>query len=230
MLRLKLVLPNGSLEEKTVQMFAERGILFERLSGRSFRAKSFHDCISEVLFTRPQFIPSLVADDDYDLGICGQDCVDEWAAVNQKDGESKPLYILRKLGYNRQTNSDSLVVLIGGQTDPLASVKDIEADTMILSEYPALTRKLLPRRRNIRVISSLGSTESLVPWKYHYGVCLTETGETIKANGLRVIEVLAVSCAVLITTGRVLSHPFLGPKAEVLFRQLFGERISMLSC
>ncbi len=175
---LRIALPNGSLEEGTLRLFEEAGLKIKR-TPRKHEATIDSPLVSCVTFMRPQHIPPLVTNEAYDIGICGYDCVveTETAAL---------MNVVSALPIGRgSSNGKAKVVLVAGKEE---TKTEIPRDTLVLSEYPNLTRGVLGKRVNVRF--SYGGTEAHIPNDYRYGVCLTDTGESIVTNRLKVVRVL----------------------------------------
>ncbi len=195
---LKIVLPNGSLEEGTLRLFKEAGLRIQKDS-RKHAAFVDSPLISRITFMRPQHIPLLVERGTYDVGICGLDCVCESEAS---------VAVVTELSFGRGTsNGKTKVVLV---TDETYACTDVPEGSVILSEYPNLTRRTFGEGMDVRF--SYGGTEAHIPGDYQYGVCLTDTGESLERNGLKVQRVLLQSCTALIANISALN----GEKAETI--------------
>jgi ATP phosphoribosyltransferase len=186
---LSIALPNGSLEEGTVKLFEEANLKVLR-APRRHGAKIDDPRISRVTIMRPQHIPRLVEQGTYDLGVCGYD------SVLESDAK---VSILQQLCYSRRTLGGVQVVLIGADNDTTSTPESVPPGSAILSEYPGWTKRFFEKLRiPVTVEFSYGGTEAHIPSDYRYGVCVTETGSSIVANGLRIIGKLFESNTVLI--------------------------------
>src|SRR3989338_4300932 len=198
---LKIALPNGSLEEGTLRLFREANLEIER-DARRHEISIRSPLISHGAIMRPQHIPSLVENGTFDVAICGWDSVCE--------NEAK-VAMVAKLLYGRGTSDgEARVVLVTSNNNPVTKVSEIPKGAIVLSEYPNITRRVLGSLVDIRF--SCGSTEAHIPEHYEYGVCLTDTGESLKANGLKVVAVLLESYTCLIANISALN----GEKAETI--------------
>ncbi len=191
---LKIALPSGkSLEERTLELLSEVRINADRSSSRS-HAVSFsgYPGLSSGQFLKPFRIPKLVEDGRFDIGITGYDAVIESGAA---------VKVLSRLPYSKTTEGGTRAVLFVHKDDPLERVEDIPSGAPILSEYPVATRAFFAERGlSVEVIPTPGGAEAEVPEQYRFGVALTETGQSLRANGLRVIETLFESTTVLIAS------------------------------
>jgi ATP phosphoribosyltransferase len=186
---LSLALPNGSLEDGALKLFEEANLKVLR-APRQHGAKIEDPRISRVTIMRPQHIPRLVEQGTYDLGVCGQDSIFESDAK---------VSILKNLYYSRRTLGGVQVVLIGAANDTTLTPDQVPPGSAILSEYPGWTKRFFKKLRiPVAVEFSYGGTEAHIPGDYRYGVCVTETGSSIIANGLRIIGTLSQSHTVLI--------------------------------
>ena len=201
---LKIALPDGSLEEGTIKLFKDSHLEITRKS-RERRGSINDSRVSEVVFMRPQIIPKLVQKWDYDVGICGRDCVIE---------SNASVEIIAELVYSKFTNTKARVVLFNSIDNPVNEISEISPGSRILSEYPNSTRRLF---RNIgikvEVHPSNGGTEAHIPQGYRYGVCISERGETLVANQQKVVKVLFDATTVLIANKNAMKNP---QKAEAI--------------
>lgn len=187
---LRIALPNGTLEEQTVKLFHNAGIRFER-STRRYRAEASDPRIARVVFMRPHIIPYVVGKGLYDLGITGSDLVAE--------ADGCRATVIAKLRYGRTQGHDWRLVVLSAQENPATSLREIEDNAAILSEYPRITQKALERvGKRAQIHFSHGSTEANVSNDFPYGVCIASSGTTLKANQLKIIEVLSVETAVIV--------------------------------
>jgi len=199
---LKIALPNGSLEEGTLRLFDEAGLKI-RKNPRTHAATVESPLMSSVTFMRPQHIPSLVARGVYDAGICGLDWVEE-------SGCSPYTHVITKLRYGRgASKGEAKVVLVTSEENSVSHARSIEEDAVLLSEYPRITEKILALLRlTCEIQFSYGSTEAHIPKDYPYGVCLTDTGESLVANRLKVISEVMETHTVLITSKEIWSRNY----------------------
>jgi len=188
---LRIALPGGkSLEQRTCELFAEARITLKREDGMHAVKFPDHHDLSLGRFLKPKRIPLLVASGDFDLGITGRDMVME-------SGED--VRTCAELPYSRSTPEDTHGVLFAHEDDPISTVAEIPEDSVILSEYPRLTRKFFERKgRRVTIVESPGSAEAEVPFKYRFGLALSETGKSLRANRLKVLATLFHSGTVLI--------------------------------
>jgi ATP phosphoribosyltransferase len=199
---LRLVLPKGSLERATLQLFEDADLAVSRASDVAYRATIDDPRISEVRILRPQEIPVYVAEGLFDLGITGRDCIEE---------RGSEVVSLGQLTYSKATNRPARVVLAVSNQSPVTSLAELAAQPgrlRISSEYPELTRKALATHGIEADISfSYGATEAKVPDIADAVVDMTETGSALRAAGLRIIETLLVSHTELIANPAAADDP-----------------------
>lgn len=194
---LKIALPNGSLEQETMQLFEDANLKVLR-ELRQHDAKIIHPDISQVTIMRPQHIPNLVADGTYDIGICGGDCVWESGKWEKVSIESVFPYKPTK------------VVLVAAKDSRILKLAQITKTMTILSEYPNITKRFLEEKGiQADVQFSYGGTEAHIPRHYPLGVCLVGTGASLTANRLKVIATLCESETVLIASPMMRAHHLL---------------------
>ena len=196
---LKLVLPKGSLEKATLELFQEADLGVIRSSSVAYRARIDDPRIDEVRILRPQEIPVYVADGLFDLGVTGRD----WIAETDSAVES-----LGELRYSKATSNPVRVVLAVAADSPYSSVEDLPAGVRVSTEYPELTRRFFADAGvEARIALSYGATEAKVPDIVDAVVDLTETGRALAAAGLRVIGTLLTSYTELIANPASFADP-----------------------
>jgi ATP phosphoribosyltransferase len=187
---LSLVLPKGSLERATLDLFDAADLTVRRSSDRDYHASIDDPRIERVRFLRPQEIPSYIERGLFDLGITGRDWITETGASVTSLGE---------LHYSKATTAPVRVVLAVPQSAPWESVTDLPEGVRISTELPAMTARYLEANGvKAMVIPSHGATEAKVPDIVDAIVDLTETGSSLRRNGLRVLDTLLTSYTELI--------------------------------
>ena len=187
---LRLVLPKGSLERATLDLFESADLAVSRSSDVDYRASVRDHRISEVRILRPQEIPLYVADGLFDVGITGRDWVEETSAEVVSLGE---------LAYSKATSQPIRIVLAVAAGSPWESVRDLPQGVRVSTEYPRLTERfLLGNGVKGDVVLSYGATEAKVPEIADAVVELTETGRALRAAGLRVLDTVLVSYTELV--------------------------------
>jgi ATP phosphoribosyltransferase len=196
---LRLVLPKGSLERATLELFAAADLAVVRSSEVDYRADIDDPRVDEVRILRPQEIPLYVAEGKFDLGITGRDWIEETGAEVVSLGE---------LGYSKATANPIKVVLAVAKDSPVQSAADLPDGARVSTEYPELTRRVLEKsgvHADIRL--SYGATEAKVPDIADAVVDLTETGRALKAAGLRIVATLLESRTELIANPTAAADP-----------------------
>ncbi|MEY2422655.1 MAG: phosphoribosyltransferase [Acidimicrobiaceae bacterium] len=187
---LKLVLPKGSLEKATLELFEAADLSVIRSSDVDYKATIDDPRIDEVRILRPQEIPQYVADGLFDLGVTGRDWIEETAS---------DVVTLGELQYSKASASPFRIVLAVPRDSSVERVEDLHDGVRVASEYPELTRRFFEKRgidADIRL--SYGATEAKVPDIVDCIVDGTETGRAIRAAGLKVIDTLLTSYTELI--------------------------------
>jgi ATP phosphoribosyltransferase len=192
---LSLVLPKGSLERATLELFDAADLTVQRSSDRDYHAMIDDPRIERVRFLRPQEIPSYVAEGLFDFGITGRDWITETGANVVSLGE---------LHYSKATSSPVRVVLAVPASVSWQSVSDLPDGIRISTEFPELTRRFLDSRGiKAAIVPSYGATEAKVPDIVDAIVDLTETGSSLRRNGLRILETLLTSYTELVANPAV---------------------------
>jgi ATP phosphoribosyltransferase len=185
--KLMIGLPKGSLEDSTLQLFARAGFPLIK-SSRSYRP-SFDDPSLDGRFIRAQEVARYVEHGFFDCGLTGQD----WVAENAADVQE-----VCELVYSRATSQKSRWVLCVPEASAIQTVKDLQGKR-IATELVETTRRWLKSKGvTAEVEFSWGATEVKVPELADAIVDITETGSSIKANKLRVVDTLLETTTVLI--------------------------------
>ncbi len=196
---LSLVLPKGSLEKATLELFDAADLTVRRSSDRDYHASVEDPRIERVRFLRPQEIPSYIERGLFDLGITGRDWITETGALVASLGE---------LHYSKATAQPIRVVLAVPQTSPWQSVSDLPEGVRISTELPSLTARYLDAHGvKAMIIPSHGATEAKVPDIVDAIVDLTETGSSLRRNGLRILDTLLTSYTELIANNDTYADP-----------------------
>jgi ATP phosphoribosyltransferase len=197
---LKLVIPKGSLEQQTLRLLEEADLRVRRGSDRDYHGTIDDDRIDRVSLLRPQEIPVYVQDGLFDVGITGQD----WIAETGADVE-----VLASLSYAKSgTGHGTRVVLAVPAEHPADSAKEIPPGTRISTEFERLTERFFADLGiDVHVVWSFGATEAKVPEIVDAIVDITETGSTLRAHGMKIIETLMSSEPVLVANRESAADP-----------------------
>jgi ATP phosphoribosyltransferase len=187
---LRLVLPKGSLERATLQLFEDADLAVVRSSDVDYRANVDDPRISDVRILRPQEIPRYVADGLFDIGITGRDWIEETGAE---------VTTLAELHYSKATARPIKMVLAVAGDASWKTVEDLPAGVRVHTEYPDLTRRFLEKHGvRAEVSLSYGATEAKIPEIADAVVEITETGRALRAAGLKILDTILVSYTELI--------------------------------
>lgn len=196
---LSVVLPKGSLELATLQLFEDADLAVSRSSEVDYRGTVDDPRISEVRILRPQEIPRYIAAGTFDLGVTGRDWIEETAADVVSLGE---------LHYSKATARPINVVLAVAADSTVGSVTDLPAGVRVHTEYPELTKRYFERHGiDADVQLSYGATEAKVPDIADAVVEITETGRALRVAGLRVVDTILVSYTELIANPAAHADP-----------------------
>lgn len=196
-------LPKGSLEEATIRLFAKAGWKIQK-SSRSYKP-SIDDREVEGRFVRSQEISRYVDHGFFDVGLCGYD----WVVENGSD-----VVEVCDLVYSRASNRPSYWVLAVPDDSPIQTVQDLQGKR-IATEVVNLTRKFLEDKGvEAEIEFSWGATEVKVPDMVDAIVDLTETGNSLIANKLRIVETLLKTNTKLIANKQAWANPVKRQKIE----------------
>ena len=210
---LKIGFPSGSLQEATFKLFARAGYRIN-LSSRSYEPDIDDPELSGLMF-RAQEIAHYVERGVIDVGMTGKDWVEEWQADVVEIGE---------LRYSKATSKPLRWVIAVPEDSPIKSVQDLQGKT-IASELVGVTRRFLEERGiEAEVEFSWGTTEvkAGIPGVADAIVDGTETGSSLRANRLRIVEVMLESTTRFIANRQAWEDPWKREKAQNLLTLLLG--------
>jgi ATP phosphoribosyltransferase len=209
--KLKLGIPKGSLENATVELFRRAGFNIVTSSRSYF--PSIDDPEIECMLIRAQEMARYVDDGILDAGLTGLD----WVAENEADVE-----VVCDLVYSKQSFGRVRWVLAVPEASPFHSVKDLEGK-IIATELVGATRRYLEKHGvRAKVEFSWGATEVKPPELADAIVEVTETGSSLRANKLRVIDTLFESNTQLIANRKSWQDPWKRRKLEDIRMLLEG--------
>ena len=186
-MKLKLGIPKGSLENATVDLFRRAGFQIS-ISSRSY-FPGIDDPEIECMLIRAQEMARYVEDGVLDAGLTGRDWVEE--------GESK-VQTVADLIYAKQSFGKVRWVLAVPEASPFQSVKDLEGKVIATELVSATRRYLAANGVSAKVEFSWGATEVKPPVLDDAIVEVTETGSSLRANKLRIVETVLESNTQLI--------------------------------
>lgn len=203
--QLKLGLPKGSLEESTFALMAKAGWKITP-SPRSYYPR-VNDPELSVILIRAQEMSRYVEDGTLDAGITGRD----WTTENESD-----VVEVSSLRYAKQTLNPVRWVLAVPEDSPLRTIEDLRGKTIATELVNATRRWLKQHRVDADVEFSWGATEVKAPLLVDAIVELTETGSSLQAHNLRILDTVLESCTVLIANKEAWADPRKQEKLENL--------------
>lgn len=206
-----LGLPKGSLEESTISLFAKAGWKIST-SSRSYKP-SIDDAELDGRFVRGQEVSRYVEHGFFDCGLCGQD----WILENESD-----VVEVCDLVYSRGSNKKASWVLCVPEDSPITKPAQL-AGKRVATELVKTVRRYFEKKGiNVEVEFSWGATEVKVPDLVDAIVDLTETGNSIRANKLRIIDTLLETNTKFIANKKSWANPAKRKKIETIALLLRG--------
>jgi ATP phosphoribosyltransferase len=208
---LRLGLPKGSLQEPTLELFKRAGYNIV-ISSRSYRPTVDDDEL-ELRLLRAQEIGRYVDHGFLDCGITGRD----WIVENDANVE-----VITDLRYSKATSKPTRWVLVVPEDSAIQSVKDLHGKR-IATEAVEMTRKYLAKHGvQAEVEFSWGATEVKVPELVDAIVDITETGSSLRANKLRIVDTLMESYPQFVASPAAAADPWKREKMDRLTLLLRG--------
>ena len=210
-MKLKIGLPKGSLQEATFSLFDRAGFKF-RTGSRSYEPVVDDSELDPVLL-RPQEIPQYVADGVIDAGLTGHDWITDCGV---------DVHEICELRYSKLTNNPIKVVLAVHNDSTIQGVKDL-GGKRIATEYVRLTNRFLAQNGvEAQVEFSWGACEVKVPNLVDAIVVNTETGSSLRAHNLRIVDTLLESTTRLVANHQAWADDWKRTKLEALEILLTG--------
>ncbi|MAF34235.1 ATP phosphoribosyltransferase [Candidatus Woesearchaeota archaeon] len=203
--KIVLGLPKGSLQESTFDIFAKAGFNI-RLGSRSYYPIIDDDEI-ELVLLRAQEIAMYVEDGVLDAGITGKD----WVMENNAD-----VYEIAELIYAKQGLRPVKWVLAVANDSPIKTVQDLEGKRIATEAVKLVEAYLKKHNVKAKVEFSWGATEIKTPRLVDAIVDITETGASLKANNLRVVDTVLESTTRLVANNQSWQDPWKKAKLEEL--------------
>ena len=189
--QIRIGIPKGSLEESTLALFARAGYSFHG-SERSLWLSS-NDVQLKPVLLRPQEIPFYVSDGSLDCGLSGWDWISESVENHENGVTEEDFVVLADLCYSKRTFRNIRWVLAVKKDGPFQHVRDLTGKR-ISTELVSITERWLAEKGvNAKVSFSWGATEAKVGEFADAIVEATETGASLEANGLKILETVFTS-------------------------------------
>jgi ATP phosphoribosyltransferase len=210
---LTIALPKGSLGEQTLLLFAQADLEVKK-SSREYNPVISDPRIGKVKILRPQEIPLFVESGHFDLGISGFDWITETGA---------DVIEVAELPYAKTGTGFVSMVLAVPQESAVASVHDIKPGSRITTEFPRVTKAYFEELGiPVEVHFSYGATEAKVPEMMDALVDLTETGSTLRRNGLKIVDTVLTSTTRLLASHAAWNDPEKRREIEEIRTLLLG--------
>ncbi len=210
-MKLKLGLPKGSLQDATLELFRRAGYEIS-INPRSYFPR-IDDEELECMLIRAQEMARYVEDGILDVGLTGKD----WILENGAE-----VVEVAELIYAKQTFGKVRWVLAVPERSSFQSVKDLEGKIIATELVKVTERYLAERGVRAKVEFSWGATEVKPPVLADAIVEVTETGSSLRANGLRILETVLESNTKFIANAQAWQDPWKRQKAETLVLLLRG--------
>jgi len=210
---ITIALPKGSLEVQTLQLFREADLEVMR-TDRDYNPRIDDERIGRIKILRPQEIPTYVEKGYFDIGISGLDWVNE---------TNSDVVEVANLSYSKAGEGNVKIVIAVHRDEPIEDVSQIRPNSRVTTEYPALTKKFFDGLNiPVQLFHSYGASEAKVPDLMDVVVDLTETGTTLRRNGLKIIGQIMESHTVICANRASWADPVKHREIEEIRTLLFG--------
>lgn len=185
--KLKLGIPKGSLQEYTIRVFREAGFNIEIPERRYFL--KIDDPEIDCFLLRPQEVPKYIEKGKLDVGITGDDCILETKAK---------IVEVCDLRYAKQNIKETKWVLAVPEGGDIKAIKDLEGKTISTEMVNIVKGYLKKNKIKAKVEFSFGCTEVKPPRFADAIVDITETGVSLKAHNLKILDIVLESSTKLV--------------------------------
>lgn len=209
---VSLALPKGSsLEQRTIDLFAAAGLPIRRSSGADYRGSIDYRSI-RVAFYKPREIPLVVQSGHFDMGLTGADWIEETGAKVDR---------VVTLNYAKKHDLPWRLVLAVPVDHPARCGADLPDGVRVATEYPNIGRAYFRAGgRRAEMVPSYGATEAKIPELADAVIDVVETGSALRANRLRIVEVIRTCSPVLIANPEAFRDADVRATVEGVARQL----------
>jgi len=196
--QIDIVVPDGSMQEVISGLFAKAGLPIVVEKRRTKEGKVGIDWIKRVAFQRPQEIPQYLKNGHFDIAIVGEDWIANW-------GYEFP--VLLKLPVGRRDNKSVKIVLAVSQASDFQKADELPQNCEVATEYVQLVRRFFSGlgRDDIKVVSSFGNTEHKIGFGATAIVDVTESGDSLAENQLKIIAEIMESSTVIVANSESLA-------------------------
>ncbi len=208
---LRVGLPSGSLQEPTFALFSKAGFNISGAS-RSYRP-AVDDPEMTVRLLRAQELSRYVEHGFLDCGLTGKD----WIANNESDVE-----VLAELVFSKTSSKPTRWVIAVPEDSPIKTVQDLQGKVIATEAVPLVRRFLEKHGVTAEVEFSWGATEVKVPDLVDAIADVTETGSSLRANKLRILETIMESVPQFIASRQAMADPWKRGKIEKIVLLLNG--------
>ena len=208
---LRFGLPKGSLEQSTIELLSRAGFKVQS-SSRGYKPY-INDPEFDARLVRPQEMSRYVAQGFLDFGITGKDWIQE---------SGHKVEVMCDLAYSKATALPARWVIAVPEDSPIRGVRDLQGKRIATELVETTKRYLAEHNVTAEIEFSWGATEVKVPELVDAIVDLTETGSSLRANKLRIVETIIESYPQLIVNSAVYADPDKRKKLENLKLLLIG--------
>jgi len=215
MSQIDIVVPDGSMQEVIVGLFAKAGLPVAIEKRRTKEGKVGVDWIKRVAFQRPQEIPNYLKNGHFDVAIVGEDWIANW-------GYEFP--VLLKLPIGRSGNKPVKIVLAVNQASDFRRVEELPQNCEVATEYVQLVQRFFIDlgRNDIKVVPSFGNTEHKIGFGATAIVDVTESGDSLKENQLKIICEIMESNTVVVANPESFADESKQPYIDCFIRLING--------
>lgn len=215
MSQIDIVVPDGSMQEVIIGLFAKAGLPVVIEKRRTKEGKVGVDWIKRVAFQRPQEIPNYLKSGHFDVAIVGEDWIANW-------GYEFP--VLLKLPIGRSGNKPVKIVLAVNQASDFRRVEELPQSCEVATEYVQLVQRFFIGlgRNDIKVVPSFGNTEHKIGFGATAIVDVTESGDSLKENQLEIIGEIMESNTVVVANPESLADESKRPYIDCFIRLING--------
>ncbi len=213
--QIDIVVPDGSMQEVVMSLFAKAGLPVVIEKSRTKEGRVEVDWIKRIAFQRPQEIPQYLKNGHFDIAIVGEDWIANW-------GYEFP--VLLKLPIGRNGNKPVKIVLAVNQASKSQRAEELPQGCEVATEYVQLAKRFFAdiKRNDIKIVPSFGNTENKIGFGATAIVDVTESGNSLKENQLKIICEIMESNTVVVANSESLTNESKRPDIDCFARLING--------
>lgn len=213
---IDIVVPDGSMQEVITGLLAKAGLPVTVAKKRAKEGRVEVDWIGRIVFQRPQEIPAYLENGHFDVAIVGEDWIANW-------GYKFPVLLELPVGRSGRKKPVKIVLVVNQDSD-FQQAENLPQNCEVATEYVELAQRFFAElgRNDIKVVRSYGNTEHKIRFGATAIIDVTESGDSLRENGLRIICEIMESNIVIVANSKSYADEFKRQYIDCFVRLING--------